>query len=392
MACPFMLVRNLGKRLFPADRPWPRRLQGKWAAAGLLLLFFWYYEAFDPWAIPWLTAATATAYFLAAFVVDSLFRGAAFCKYLCPLGQFNFVNSAASPLEVRRRDAQTCARCTTKDCIAGTSRSQGCELWLFQQGKVGNLDCTFCLDCVHACPHDNVGIVGRTPGAELWHQGKRSGVGRLSERPDLAAMAAVLVFAAFMNAFGMVGPFYSFAEGVASFLGTRSEGVVLAVVLGVGLILLPALLLGITAWVSRSMSGSREPLPRVAVAFTFSLIPLGFGMWVAHYSFHFLTGALTLVPVVQSLAAELGIGSLGAPRWGLASIVPASWLIPIELLFLELGLMLSLVTGRRIAGNRHPEPAAAWRAFLPWALLAVALFAFGVWLMLQPMEMRGTFG
>ena len=303
-------------------------------------------------------------------MVDSLFRGAAFCKYLCPLGQFNFVNSAASPLEVKRRDAQICARCTTKDCIAGPPRSQGCELWLFQQGKVGNLDCTFCLDCIHACPHDNVGIVGRMPGAELWHEGKRSGVGRLSERPDLAAMAAVLVFAAFMNAFGMVGPFYGFAAGVASLLGTRSEGLVLAVVLGrrahpcargpAGDHRLGLPVLGRVPGAAGPGGGTLHLL----------LIPLGFGMWVAHYGFHFLTGALTLVPVVQSLAAELGIGGLGAPRWGMASIVPASWLIPMELLFLELGLVLSLVAGRRIAGNRHPEPATAWRAFLPWGLLA----------------------
>jgi polyferredoxin len=32
--------------------------------------------------------------------------------------------------------------------------------------KVGNLDCTMCLDCVHACPHDNIALVTRIPGAE----------------------------------------------------------------------------------------------------------------------------------------------------------------------------------------------------------------------------------
>ena len=41
---------------------------------------------------------------------------------------------------------------------------RGCELALFQPRKIGNLDCTFCLDCVHACPHDNVGIGCRVPG------------------------------------------------------------------------------------------------------------------------------------------------------------------------------------------------------------------------------------
>ena len=40
----------------------------------------------------------------------------------------------------------------------GRLLQNGCELWLYQETKGGNMDCTFCLECVHACPHDNVGI------------------------------------------------------------------------------------------------------------------------------------------------------------------------------------------------------------------------------------------
>ena len=60
--------------------------------------------------------------------------------------------------------------------------------------KVGNLDCTFCLDCVYACPHGNVGLVGRMPGAELSADAPRSGVGRPSRREDWAALAVVFTF------------------------------------------------------------------------------------------------------------------------------------------------------------------------------------------------------
>jgi hypothetical protein len=31
-------------------------------------------------------------------------------------------------------------------------------------------------------------------------------------------------------------------------------------------------------------------------------------------------------------------------------------------------------------------------ALLPWALVMVLLFAAGVWIVLQPMQMRGTLG
>ena len=67
MACPFMLPRRLAKKLLPANRPWPKFIRSKWLAIGVLLVFFWAYEAFDLWASPWLTAWVVLTYFVAAF-------------------------------------------------------------------------------------------------------------------------------------------------------------------------------------------------------------------------------------------------------------------------------------------------------------------------------------
>ena len=60
------------------------------------------------------------------------------------------------------RDPEVCASCRTKDCIRGRPEARGCELSLFLPRKSSNMDCTLCLDCVHACPHDNIGIVSGT--------------------------------------------------------------------------------------------------------------------------------------------------------------------------------------------------------------------------------------
>ena len=65
---------------------------------------------------------------------------------------------------------------------------RGCELALFLPSKVGNMDCTFCLDCVHACPHDNIGICSRLPAGELMTDPQRSGIGFFSRRKDIAAL------------------------------------------------------------------------------------------------------------------------------------------------------------------------------------------------------------
>lgn len=414
--CPFILTRRLAKRLFPAARPWPARLRGKWVAIALLVLFFWAYEAFDLWASPWLTAWVVLAYFAGVFAVDAIFQGAAFCKYVCPIGQFNFVNALVSPLGVRVRDRTACASCATKDCIAGTSgqtvaspllhvarraelpvsaprpAQSGCELWLFQERKVGNMDCTFCLDCVQACPHDNVGVIGRIPTSELWGDSRRSGIGRFGERPDLAALVAVLVAGAFLNAFGMVTPVYAFERWLAAALRTDAEPLVLGLVFGGGLVVLPLLLIAVAAWCSRLLAGRREALRVNGLAYGYALAPLGLGMWVAHYSVHFLTGALTIIPVAQGFFVSFGITLFGTPNREIAALIPPTWiwLTPIAVVALEIGLFGTPLTLGRIAARRERR-GRTWRAALPWAILAILLFCAGVWLMMQPMEMRGTF-
>ena len=183
MACPFMVPRTLARRWLPQGRRWPRWLRNKWLAVVLLVGFLWAYEAFALWDSPWWTAWIVLAYFAAAFVIDGFFRGASFCKYVCPIGQFNFVQSLVSPLEIKVRDPDVCASCRTKDCIRGRDDIPGCELNLYQPRKSSNMDCTFCLDCIHACPHDNVGILGRTAGKSLWHDPFRSGIGRFAGAP-----------------------------------------------------------------------------------------------------------------------------------------------------------------------------------------------------------------
>ncbi len=399
MACPFMLPRRLAKALFPASRAWPGWLKTKWLSLGLLVLFFWGYEAFDLWNSPWLTAWIVVAYFTAAFVIDGFFQGAAFCKHVCPIGAFNFTNSLASPGEVRVRDVAVCEACETKDCIAGRHEidprtggprlvQSGCELWLFQPRKAGNMDCTFCLDCVQACPWDNVGIVARKPGAELIADPLRSGIGRFTERPDVLALAMVVVFAAFVNAAGMIGPTLRLQDGLGAALGTGSGIATWTVFLVVALGAVPALLLFLTTTASRRLARAPIPDRQVLLRMAFGLVPLGFGMWIAHYAFHFLAGGLNLVPTLHRVAIDLGIAG-GTPDWTLAALVPAGWLLPLELLVLEAGVLGSLILLHYISRATFQGRQAARRGFVPWAALAIGLGALGGWIMAQPMEMRG---
>jgi cytochrome c oxidase assembly factor CtaG/ferredoxin len=383
MGCPFLLPRTLARRWLPPRWNWPRRLRNKWPAVLLTVAFLWAYEALALWDRPGWTAWIAVGYFVAALFIDGLFRGASFCKYVCPIGQFNFVQSLASPLEVKARDPAVCATCRTRDCIRGRDGIPGCELHLFLPRKAGNMDCTTCLDCVHACPHDNVGLIAGLPTAELWNDRQRSGVGRFGRRPDLAALVVVLVFGAFANAAGMVGPVAAGQERLALLAGVRSPLLATTAFSLLALVALPLLAVGGAAALSRRWDRLEAGTLEVATRYAYTLVPLGFGMWLAHYCFHFLTSYDTAVPVAQRFAADLGLTWLGQPAWVRACCRPVTgWLLPLELLFLDVGLLLSLYAGFRLAPSL--------KALAPWALLMVLLFAAGVWILFQPMQMRGT--
>ena len=74
------------------------------------------------------------------------------------------------------------------------------------------------------------------------------------------------------------------------------------------------------------------------------------------------------------------------PVWSVGSL--AFYSLPgLELFLLDLGLLLSLYIAWRIAGQMSSTRRLL--TFLPWGLLAVLLYAAGVWIIFQPMEMRG---
>jgi hypothetical protein len=208
-------------------------------------------------------------------------------------------------------------------------------------------------------------------------------------------LVVVITFGAFLNAFNMIKPVHTLQALLARTLNTTSSAPGLTLVFVLGLIVLPAALLGAAALVSRAWGRTGERrLTDNALRYVYALAPLGFGMWLAHYGFHFLTGGLTIVPVIQSFLADVGLFG-GKVQWGLGALAPTEWLFPIEAVLLYLGAFGSIVTAFQIARDRTPadEPEARRAilgAALPWILVVLLLLGFGLWIMLQPMEMRGT--
>jgi ferredoxin len=394
-ACPLVLARDVSRRFFHPALRWPRWLRGKWLGVALLVLVLFSYELFDLWSQPRATAWLVLGYFGLAIAIDTVFKGASFCKHLCPIGQFNFVASTMSPTELRIVERETCRTCRTSDCIKGSPAKaghhvqRGCELGLFLPMKVGNLDCTMCLDCVHACPHDNIALVTRTPGAELLERGRRSGIGRLAQRADLAALAVVFTFAALVSAFAMTSPAYLVEQRLAATMGTRSEWAILAVIFIVGLIVLPAALVSGAGVVTRAFAPEpRGTLRATMLTYAYALIPIGLGIWVAHYGFHLLTGLLTIVPVAQSAVVDaFGHALLGGPFWGWVGLQPGA-VFPMQLGCVVLGASGSLAIVQAI--SQRDQPSRPVLASTPWFALVLLITTTALWILSQPMEMRAV--
>ncbi|MCA9980907.1 MAG: S8 family serine peptidase, partial [Anaerolineales bacterium] len=309
------------------------------------------------------------------------------------MGTFNFVSSTISPTQITVVDTAVCHTCVGKECVNGSTSQPGqpvlrgtgnlinsndiqvlgCGTELFAPQIKSNLDCVFCLDCARACPHDNVALALRNPLGETSHD-------NWSARWDLSLLVIIYAFASLGNAFGMVPPFFVLQAWLANLLNTTNEALLLLLIFGTILLLLPVGLSLLAAWLSRALAQRPEPLRQTLGRYAPAFAPLGFAIWLAHYGgFHFLTSALTIVPVTQNFLQDHGLTFLGEPDWTMAAIVPPGLLDGLELGVVLLGLLASLyVLGQRakLAPQRVDGPVVQ----LPWLLLLLGLALTAVWL------------
>jgi cytochrome c oxidase assembly factor CtaG/ferredoxin len=413
MACPFTLPRALAKYLGIARLRWPAWLKHKWTPVVLMTAFFWAYEQFALWDSPRTTALLLLAYILGALVVDSIFEGASFCKYVCPIGQFNFVASMVSPLELGAKSQAVCARCTTRDCIRGNATQRGCELELYVPQKVGNLDCTLCMDCVKACPHDNIAITAQLPARDLVRDPIRSSLRRLSSRMDIATLVLVVIFSSLASAAVMIAP-----------VGDRLQAMEARYpLLGSGLVTLPAsfallgtlLLLAVGVAKAMQVFSTEKSVGVVFSRFSLALLPLGMAMWAAHLMFHVTLTLPSLGPALQQAWADLGRllhGGGHAAASAMAGMSQAAManmpgmsqssmammltrgfegtsLLSVQVLVMDLGLLFSMYVGWRLVRQMTASAGSMAAMLSVWVASSAALYAVCVWVLTQPMEMRG---
>jgi polyferredoxin len=402
MGCPFTIPRTLAKRLSIRGRRFPRVLRNKWVAIASLFFIFLLYEWLDLWASPLLTAWVIIGYFAASFALEAIFTESAFCKYVCPLGTFNFVYSTTSPMQISVKDPDVCRTCVGKECVNGSYAPQtvirldeiaggqtkevrhgpdgtlGCGTLLFAPQITSNLECTMCLDCVRACPHENASLFVRQPGRELlqpdaWPQ-----------RWDVSFLVILLTAMGLTNAFGMVPPVYELQQQLAETFGITNELLNLFIIFGLMSVLLPVGITLLAGTLGRLLTNTMKKfsLRETVAAFAPAFVPVGLGVWIAHYTFHLLIGLWTIIPVFQEF-----IGLPGEwERFG--GVSNAEIITLVQVVGVVGGLLWSLYIAQRTAMRLYRRD--AMFGLLPWALLLLAVAGLAVWIFGLPMEMRGS--
>ena len=394
-ACPLMLTRGSSKFLKRFVPQFEFRFGNKYPVLGLILLFLFSYEYFDLWASPWITAWLILAYFVAALLVDTFFSVGTFCKYVCPLGNFNFALSVASPTQITARDQNICATCEGKYCLNGrlettTTRAPllgnraehvllqlaplphkalgtfpGCETNLFVPSIQSNQDCTLCLNCLRACPYDNVALAVRNPVQEAIQTRPKS---------DWAWLMVFLTWAGLLNAFAMIPPYYAVAHWLSRLLGTRAEALLLGIIFSVILVCG----LGLTTLAARASRGTIRDWVGV-------LYPLTIAIWGGHYLFHFMTGASTLLPNIITALMRLGV-PLEPPALPATVRTDGIFLFQVGLSYLA--LLASFYIAYRKAVQHNPQM--ILRQMLPQVLLALLINTVTILIFSQPMQARGS--
>ncbi len=349
-------------------RRWPARLRNIWLQNGAFVLV----ALFSAVVLtqPGVSALVLAAFLFTALGASLVFERRAFCRYLCPVGGFIGLYAQAAPLELRVIDPARCATHLEKTCYTGSADAHGCPWQIYPGGLSKNTYCGMCLECLRACPHDNVAINLRPFGADL-----AVAAGR---RLDEAFKALIMLGAAIVYSAVMLGPWGALKTAAFS-IGSAEWAIYALAFLALILAGLPGAFAAAVLLGRRWAGAPRLGLRRGFVHLAYALAPLGLTAWIA-FSLSFVFANLSYLWPVASDPFGWGWDLFGTARLGwqpyLMSAVPF-----LQTLALIGGLAWAASTARRIAGGLLPSPAAARRLTAPVVGYCFALTSGLLWLL-----------
>jgi hypothetical protein len=356
---------GLNNKLFGLNKRWPKALSNIWlqnigfltlATIAILLV-----------TRPIVSSIVLGLMFLLATVMALIWRGRAFCLYLCPVSGFLGLYSMTSMMELRSKDKEICRKvCRTKSCRAGSERGWACP-WLVYMGNLDrNNFCGLCMECVKSCPHDNITLYWRPFCSDKVIKGY-----------DEAWKAFIMLVLAMAYSVVLLGP-WGFLKDWANisekgnFVGFIIYAATLwfSCLLGFPAIYYIAVKLG-HWWAKMKKQNGAVSLKDMFIRYSYTLVPLGLLAWVAF--------SLPLIMVNGSYILSVLSDPLGR-GWNLFGTAHIPWtpVYPeyatyIQVALLLIGLYYGIQKGLEIARELWADEEAAFRSMVPLTVLLVAV-------------------
>jgi polyferredoxin len=342
-----------GKRRLGLGLRWPKFLKGSWLQSGGFLLIGMFSAAIL--TTPRLTGWVLLALFGLAIGLSLVFERRAFCSYICPIGGFSGIYAKAAPLELKVIDKQICLDHGDKSCY------QACPWGIYPLAMKDASACGLCMECLRACPKDNLALNLRPYGSDLAQPSR-------SSRLDEAFLALVMLGSALAFSAVFLGP-WGWLKTSALNIGSTAW-----VVYVLGFLLLTAAIMPglFTAcvWlqvkISRNSLSLRERIARQA----HGLLPLGLMAWIA-FTVAFALPKLGYIPAVLADPFGWGWHLLGVSSSGSLDVSSFSPLLQVGLLLV--GLTWAARVTARLTARQGEKSVANLPVFVFYAIYTIAM-------------------
>lgn len=346
---------------------WPKALKNMW-----LVNFLFVGTTFANGFLTTRPIASFTLFaviILLATFISIMFERRTFCLYVCPVGGFQGLYSQIATVEIRSKDKEICKQHKLKTCFLGNENGHGCPWFLTPFNFKKNTYCGMCLECFKTCPHDNMALNLRSPGADLIEVEKRG--------LDEAWKAFIMIGCAIVFYVFMMGPWGALKDwqNAKTAIGFIKYVVSHSVFT---LLLLPASF-GIFVWLSRKLSRANDiSFKQMFINYSYSLVPLGLMVWVA-FSLGFLlpNGSYVLAVISDPFAWGWNLFGTKVP-W---TPVLTYWMPFLQIFSLLFGLVFSIDIASKISKQTVlSSKEAAIRSCIPIAAYITILTIALLWL------------
>ncbi|MFQ5412379.1 MAG: 4Fe-4S binding protein, partial [Phycisphaerae bacterium] len=361
---------------------WPRIIRNISLATILFIGLTWIELGFGVTMKPRITAYLAIAMLLMAVISALLFDRKSFCRYGCLVGRVSGLYALFAGTEVRPRERGVCERCHTKECVKGSETAYGCPTFLYPGKLETNTYCIQCMECIQACPHDNLAVNLRPWGGDLAVAGR--------PRTDEATLALLMLSITGFHGLTMTPVWNQFIDAIRA---SVDVGRILGFSLGMAVLMLaPIAIYASLVAVSKRLGDGRssgEPLRYrdYFIRYAYALLPIALFYHIAHNLEHLLMEG----PQVLAMASDpfgWNWNLFGTAGWTIPPMISLGTLWLIQVLLVLIGHVYSLWVAQKTSLRLLGSARAAFRSQLPMLIGMICFSVFSLWLLKQPMEMR----